>query len=590
MSKEIINVFRSPLTSCWDGDLDSGIEKIDDNELSRIAASGYNGLWIHQPLRDYTPSRIFPEFGADSERYLRLLDAISVRAARHRMRIYMYLLEPRAMLTSDSFWNNYPELKGQHFFQPGFDLNYYALCSSRPIVQEYIYDSLKKISSMVDMSFFAITAAEDFNTCIGKLVGREQSVAIHGTKSDGGSLACNCPLCSERTGAEIISELLNTMNAGIKAGNPAAELIAWDWGWRKLPWRNTEKEILDAIDRDIIYVSDFEIGGKRFLPKEQNIYEYSLGYVGPSENYRETTAYAAGQKRRFGVKLQVGTTHELASVPNLPLIHNLWEKIVFVKNQGASACIATWNLGTYLTLNTHLFGQSMNNAGIPAWDEFLRAACAYLEVDKSDGELLSKAWSCFEKAMELFPFSVPMLYVGPMNYAPAFWLPPEKTQGRAMGMSCHMVARGDNLDACFGQYSVDEVIGCFDKVVRHWAMGLEYYEQAFAGLAKPGDKFMEEYNNARCILHVYQSSLNLFKVYRLCRAWDESMIDEYMRICADEISNCRTLLPVLKRDARLGMHLECKGYMFDFDSVDRKIKKLEALLEPWSRKQLQTAG
>ncbi len=578
MTKQI-TIFRSPITSCWDGDLDTGVEKIDDDELAKMAEYGYNGIWLHQPLQDYTPSSIFPEFGRKSDQYLRLLERLSDRAARHGIRIYMYLLEPRAILADNPFWKIYPELRGQHFFQEGFNLNYYALCSSQPCVCEYIYDSLQKVCSRVDMSFFAITAAEDFNTCIGKLIGKEYAKKINYTVPHGIMINNNCSLCSKRTGAEIISELLNTMHDGISAGNPNADLIAWDWGWRKLPWQNTEKSILDSLHKDIIYISAFEIGGERNLPYKQGIYEYSLGYVGPSKNFSELTTYAHEHGRTIGAKLQVGTTHEIASVPNLPLIHNLWEKIDRAKKLEISVAFATWNLGTYQTMNTYLFGHALKSPETVPWNEFLQIACNYLNVPLGAAPNLEKAWSYFESALEYFPFSVPMLYRGPVNYAPAYWLPPRQTQGTPMGMSCHMIPkRGDDLGFCCGNYSLAKVIELYSKLVSLWGKGLKYIERVKSSQTVPSKKFMQEYYNAKCIFHVYQSTLNIFKVYALCRNWNKLMLPQYLKVCESELNNCKKLLPLLEKDHRLGMHLECKGYMFDINSVNKKIKKIQGYL------------
>lgn len=578
MSQKIINIFRSPVTSCWDGDLDSGVENIDDYELEGIASHGYNGIWLHQPLKDYTPSGIFSEFGRKSGHYLRLLEKLSIRASKHGVRIYMYLLEPRAMSIDDPFWEKHPELRGQYFFQPGLEREYYALCSSQPMVREYLYDSLQKTCSMIDMDFFSITAAEDFSACIGKLVGEMQAREIHCCEPDGSMVKNDCPLCSRRTGAEIIAELLNTMHAGITAGNPKAELIAWDWGWRKLPWPDTEKKILDSIHKDIIYISDFEIGGERQFPRKKRIYEYSLSYVGPSETFSRLTKYADKQGRRVGAKLQIGATHELATVPNLPLMHNLWQKVDAAKKHNATVSFSTWNLGTYRTLNTWLFGHAFKLPESMSWTEFLNMACNYLSVPFEMSEKLELAWACFERAMEYLPYNVPMLYQGPINYAPAYWLPPRQIKGTPMGMSCHIQKRGDDLDYCCGDYSLDEVIQLFGNLVENWHKGLPYLEELKDRLPEVSARFMEEYNTACCIYHVYRSVLNVFRAFRLCRAWAENMEEEYRLICADELKNCRRLLPYLESDARLGMHLECKAYFFNAKSVTKKISRLAKYL------------
>jgi hypothetical protein len=181
--------------------------------------------------------------------------------------------------------------------------------------------------------------------------------------------------------------------------------------------------------------------------------------------------------------------------------------------------------------------------------------------------------------MEYFPFCVPMLYHGPMNYAPAYWLPPQQTAGTTTGMSCHMVERGDNLDFCCGNYSVREVIELFGRIVKNWSDGLEHIEKINAALTVRSKRFMEEYYNAKCIYHVYKSTYNVFRVYELCRNWHNSMMRRYIEICESEIENCKRLLPLLRKDPRLGMHLECKGYMFDPDSVSHKVRQLEAYIE-----------
>jgi hypothetical protein len=57
------------------------------------------------------------------------------------------------------------------------------------------------------------------------------------------------------------------------------------------------------------------------------------------------------------------------------------------------------------------------------------------------------------------------------------------------------------------------------------------------------------------------------------------MEEEYRLICADELDNCRRLLPYLENDSRLGMHLECKAYFFNSKSVAKKITRLAECID-----------
>jgi len=57
-----------------------------------------------------------------------------------------------------------------------------------------------------------------------------------------------------------------------------------------------------------------------------------------------------------------------------------------------------------------------------------------------------------------------------------------------------------------------------------------------------------------------------------------SMLPNYLKLCESELENCKLLLPILEKDPRLGMHLECKDYMFNFALVSRKIENLKNYL------------
>lgn len=118
--KSSINIIRSRKGHCWSGDLNHALQVYTDRELSQIREHGYNGIWLNQKLSEYTPSRIIPEFGKNSARYLDVLGKLIQRARKHDIGVYLYLLEPRALLKKDPFWRKHPDLKGQFWEEPTF--------------------------------------------------------------------------------------------------------------------------------------------------------------------------------------------------------------------------------------------------------------------------------------------------------------------------------------------------------------------------------------------------------------------------------------------------------------------------------------
>ncbi|MDD2707986.1 MAG: hypothetical protein PHV34_08255 [Verrucomicrobiae bacterium] len=577
-----INIFRSWKSDCWQGDLQKALRVYTDRELAEIREHGYNGIWLHQKLSDYTPSRLFAEFGTARDRYLDVLDRLIQRAQRHNIGVYLYLLEPRAIETNDPFWKNHTELRGQFWKQPGSNREYYALCSSHPTVKQYLHDSMLQLTRQLSglAGFFVITAGEDFSTCICKLWKRSHfQRVIAGQPLTEMETDLSCPRCKARTIPEIISDLLNLLYDGIISGNPGCKMLAWDWGWDRLPYQRAEVSIVKRIHKDIIFLSDFEIGGSRtILGRKRPVNEYSLSYAGPSPRFLKHFRFSRKNGCRIGAKLQVGTTHELATVPNLPLIRSLYRKVAWARAAGLDAVLATWNMGNMRTLNTYAFGQSFAVSKLFNQHIFYHVIIRrYLGARESELLLFMRAWKCFEKAMNYYPYSTPFIYGGPINYAPAYWLMPRSIQGTPTGMSCDARERGDDLDSCRGGYTVEEIIHGFEMLITHWQRGMFFYRHAL--LKCRTVHAQEEYRSALCALCAFKSALNVYRLYEVCLRWDAGKSwKAYRNLCEQERDNCQTLLPILKRDKRLGFHAECQQFLFSEKLVKKKLAILSGYI------------
>src|SRR6185295_18795903 len=96
--------------------------------LQRLAEKGVNGVWRHTVLRQISPpTATFPEFGEGHETRLANLRAMTERAAKYGINIYLYMNEPRTM--PPDFFKNRPELAGIP------ELDHVAMCTSTPQVR-----------------------------------------------------------------------------------------------------------------------------------------------------------------------------------------------------------------------------------------------------------------------------------------------------------------------------------------------------------------------------------------------------------------------------------------------------------------------
>ena len=132
-------------------------------------------------------------------------------------------------------------------------------------------------------------------------------------------------------------------------------------------------------------------------------------------------------------------------------------------------------------------------------------------------------------------------------------------------------------DNFLGIFTLNEVITCLGCLTRIWEEGLCIYHSALSGY---GERAELELSSAACAGRVFRSAWHVFQLYRLCRRWKGTVREKalYLNLCRAEAENCNALLPLLAADARLGLHLEHRKYLFNTDKVKEKKLYLEKYL------------
>lgn len=336
---------------------------------------------------------------------------------------------------------------------------------------------------------------------------------------------------------------------------------------------------------------DFERGTRavrrgRTLPVD----EYSLSVVGPSERFLASKRAADARGLPVLAKMQLGTTHEIATVPNLPLIRQLHGKLTRLTEQNVVGIMGSWNFGTRLTLNTAAVKQYVERPCESRDAEAFMAALGRDHLGVDDAEGLGAAWTAFGEAFEHYPFSMRFLYFSPLNEAPAYPLLPRYDDSPLLG-SWIEHPYGDRLDPTLTDgFNAAQTGEAFAAVADAWDAGVARLEQAFGEAdAAGGDAAREQHRReelscARMIGLQMRSTAHIY----LFHAWRRRRIealglaapcdvpwDDAGRALADaELAVAARARDLCAADDRLGFHQECQAYFYNAELIDRKLRRM----------------
>lgn len=575
---DTIRIWRSPLSAFghFQRQADSmheetvtALDAYSDEELAKIAASGFNAIWVHGNLNNVVETAVFPELGLDAELHQQRLNSLAERAARHGVKVFMYCQPPRAIPAENPFWQQHPDVAGQAEIMTddhGKEVELLSLCTSTDKVKTFLHQAAAELAKKVPAlgGIIMITASEYPSHCWARR-GRIMLADGSFVKAE-----MQCPRCAARKPESVVAEIINLVRDGIRSVSKDMKIIAWNWSWTFYVPAPCD-EIISALPEDVILLVDFERGGRKvILGKERIIDEYSLGFAGPSEQF--TKSLHAAEKRGLKVmaKLQFGTTHELATVPNIPVLGNVFAKADAVRKMGLAGFMGCWNFGNMITANTagfnaFLSGKLSDNCktALQAFAAEYFPGCATVSV--------AAAWLKFGEAMDCYPFSIPFLYSGPANFAFILPMEPAPLTGKLVGRSWLLDERGDDMSAALTDYSIEEIIASFEQLSALWHEGMETFRTA-VGNSTPA---MDETATVRVCYHMFRSIVNFCKVYHLRKHWNDGLLPAYQVVITDEIANLEEVLPILEHDSRFGYHIEAHGYQYTATAIRKKLESLQ---------------
>lgn len=536
--------------------LDPNADPYPDGYLARLAATGVTGVWLQCVLYKLAVFPWQPALSKDRDQRLVNLRRLVERAAKHGIKVFLYLNEPRAMPLR--FFDDHPSVKGV------VEGDYATLCTSVPEVQDYVVNAVSAICNAVPGlgGFFTITASENLTNCWSHHRGME------------------CPRCSKRSPAEVIAEVNELVARGLRRAGSKASLIAWDWGWS------------DAWAEDIIKLLPSEAGlmsvSEWSLPIERGgvrgaIGEYSISAIGPGPRANRHWQLARKRGLKVIAKIQAGNTWELSAVPYIPAVGNVATHAANLRFVGVDGVMLGWTLGGYPSANLEVVAEVL--AGTPPVEAMHTVAERHVGADLAS--VLVDAWVDFSKAFSEFPFDVAVLYNGPQQLGPANLLWPQATNYRSTMTGFPY----DDLDGWRGRYPAEVFVRQFNKVADGFAAAvararakIETARASRAQLDSMHDQlrvaeaasihFRSTANQARFVMarKALSETTDPVQADRLLGLMDELAKDEQRLACR--------LYDLQTHDSRLGFEAANQYFYIPLDLVE-KVLNCEYILRKW---------
>lgn len=540
-------------------ELKSETDFYPDGYLSRLAHEGVNGLWIFLRLGTLVPSRIVPQYGQGSEKMLEKLKQIAEKCARYGIRVYGLGVEPYSTHNNEFLKEKHADMLGSSIWGGSQKV----VCPSSEKGRAYIEECMYTLFTLVPglAGFIGITLGE----------------AVAGCGSVATTDPILCPHCKKagRTKPEALAETERLLVRGMKKAKPDAEFISWTYAMRG--WTpQMQAEHGAARDATIPLMNNFEDRGTALqLGKERSTVDYWLSFIGPGAIFKNGAENAHGAP--LYAKLQVCASHELATVPYVPVPGILYDKFHAMHEMGVTGAMYCWFFGNYPSLMNRAAGE-LSFLDFTGTKEAFIETLATLYTKKEDAPTLCKAWECFEKSYALCPYNVAFAWFGPLNDAPVrpLHLLPVDVAVPSNWLLCD-TPEGDRFgEWCGMTHTPEEVNRLLCDMKTHWQEGMAF----LSGISVPEE--MRQVANAISIL--IQSAENLFVFYLLRNQLGygeengETILAKMEAIARREIENSERLAALCEKDTRLGYHSEAVGYKFFPEKLRWRIGRIEEML------------
>ena len=561
------------------GELDDNVDYYPDGYLNRLMHDGVNGIWIYSDFDSLLISSYIKEFGKGSEKRIEKLNNTIKKCKRYGIDVFLFAIEPIALTNSavvkkhGDLIRKYPQVAGNRFYEKRGNTveEEIAFCTFTEFGKRYCEEAMEKLFTLCPElgGYMSITQGERVSSC--STVYSDQEMKWTNT----------CPWCSKYSKPEILAQKIEIMREGMRKSKTDAEFISWTYEHRL--WNDKDiKSYVEKAPEDVVLMQNFEDNGRATqLGKTRCAIDYWLSYAGPSDMFKVTAKTATKLGKTVYAKMQICCSHELASVPYIPVPGIIYEKLTKAKKLGVTGIMGSWYFGNYPCLMSKAAEMLSSDQEYQDKEAFLREL-ASLYWKHSNVENVVKAWQCFEKAYKSYPINVMFSYYGP-SHDGMVWELSLFPKNFSLCRSWQLIDRvdGDRIGEClFAGHTIDEAVTLLKRINKLWGKGCKILSET----DEWHNKDNEQISVIKALGLLFDSAGGVVEFYRLRNLLGYGKGDS-MRILAKmkaialkEIENCKQMIPLCESDSRLGYHSEAEGYKFFPEKLRDKIRITEKLL------------
>lgn len=522
--------------------------------LSRLAREGINGLWLTVAFRELSSTKLLGE-SPDAARRRAKLQQVSDRCRRYGIRIWLFVIEPVAWFAG----NPLPAGK-EHLVGPGYGQaiasgigDRKSFCAASDEAQDYLYEAANSIFTRVSGlgGMIILPKGERFNSCLSSITNESED-------------EIPCEKRCKFSKPEIFARLMNPISRGIRDAQPDARLMVWIYYPEPAQLASWIYRLPSMLDKDIIYTCNFESGfTKNQMGKVRAGGDYWLSCAGPADRFGRMMD-SLRNVCALGAKLQAACSHEIATVPYVPVPGVLYRKYREMKKLGVSHAMQCWFFGN--------FPGVMNQAtGMLACEDFDTNEAEFLSrlgsaVWGKDAGQIAEAWGIFEKAYNYYPLDNQFQYYGPMHDGTMWPLHLRRVRRQLpRTWKPDVEPAGDALGEALRHFTLSEAARQLQQMNRIWKQG----EKKLLELAEKYPAAREQASVVRAMSILINSADTIFSFYSMRSALFRGsadalpLLDKMEEMVKSEIAAASELAQLCENDPRLGYHSEAEVFKFD---------------------------
>ncbi|MBE7063315.1 MAG: hypothetical protein E7390_05975 [Ruminococcaceae bacterium] len=525
--------------------------------LARLMHDGINGLWIYTRFSDLLPSSYITEYGKGSEKRLKKLNRVIQKCARYGIGVYVFAIEP-------FFFRDYPELKEKYAFALGAEIEggYRANCLETSFMQGYIKEAGERL----------VKACPDLRGWISITVGEGLTHCASNT------IKTPCPRCGTMPRSRVLAKAVDVLN-GAFSESPGTDFISWSYAQRMWDVEEIRDYVQNAPAGSILMQNFEDTVEEEQLGKQRLGIDYWLSAIGPSKRFCVTAEEGRKTGKRIFAKMQVCCSHEVASVPYVPVPGILYKKYKAAIALGVEGVVQCWYFGNYPSVMSKAAGL-LSFMDVEETEEAFLLRLAAVHFGRTNAGKIVKAWKLFETGYRQYPLNILTSYYGPMHDG-VVWQLALKPKNFSLPRTWKLEDKpdGDRICDCLGfGHTLPEAETLSENMKTAWDEGLKVLQEIL-----PNEN--EMVSVSQCLGILFGSANRIFRFYRLRNALGEEkgnpedILKEMRQIVLEEIEASRRMAVLCGKDTRLGYHSEAEGYKFFPEKLSDRIEKLHTLLK-----------